>query len=343
MDPPTQNAAKTLSDLLDGASFGGEVLIEQDMREEAVVEITKDVTIRGTKPGASKATLDLFSLVVRPLGCCVLENICIRAATPGFAEALVLAHCEELQLKDCTISGGYIGLLLAASSKVTMNNCEISNCLYAGVSVDCGQLNMLDCNLINNKVFGVVATAAVTKQDESSAYLENCVLSNNNTALNKASTPAPGAGVAALSGGWVFLRNGNKVSGFSSGLYVCGPRTLCHVQEGNQIVDNHVGLRLEQHACAHAAPRTIISNLIQDIQQVGPVSLYEDNGSLVAEQEKALSRSITMRTADANSIGGLRGGECGTGRLRSCFEVNPANHGSPTQNLLNANASRSCF
>lgn len=309
---------KPLSERLEATSFGGVIEFTKDPPpEETVVEITRDVIIRGAKSDGSKATLDLLSLVVRPLGTCEIENVCIRAHTPGFSEALVLAHCENLKLTNCTITGGYIGLLLASSSEVEMVDCEVSECLYAGVSVDCGILSMIGCKLTNNKVFGLVTAAAAQKQDASSATLEGCKLYNDTPALAlaKEKTPAPGAALAAISGGWLFVTK-TEISGFGCGVFVCGPRSLCHIGQQSKVTGNHIGMRLEQQACAHAALQTIRPNLHEDIQRVGPVVFHEDDGTAARAHETELSRRLTMCTTDESSVGGLRSDNCGT---RTCF------------------------
>merc|ERR1712166_41816 len=322
---PVEEQDKPLSERLVGTSFGGVIEFTKDPPpEETVVEITRDVIIRGAKSDGSRATLDLLSLVVRPLGTCEIENMCIRAHTPGFSEALVLAHCENLKLTNCSITGGYIGLLLASSSEVEMVDCEVSECLYAGVSVDCGTLSMIHCELTNNKVFGVVTAAAVQKQDASSATLEDCKLYNDTPALKlaKDKTPAPGAALAAISGGWLFVTK-TEISGFGCGVFVCGPRSLCHIGQQCKVTGNHIGMRLEQQACAHAALETIrparegVSfNLHEDIQRVGPVAFYEDAGTAARAHETELSRRLTMCTTDESSVGGLRSEICAT---RTCF------------------------
>eukprot|EP00656_Telonema_subtile_P019296 TRINITY_DN2056_c0_g1_i6.p2 TRINITY_DN2056_c0_g1~~TRINITY_DN2056_c0_g1_i6.p2 ORF type:complete len:373 (-),score=94.77 TRINITY_DN2056_c0_g1_i6:178-1296(-) len=304
--------AGALSSLLEVVSDGEELTIDSDIYEPGLVEVSRAITIAGDDV-EHLHTIEVLSLVIRPLGKCVLRNLRIKGA-PGFLETLIHVSCSELEMVNCEIQGGHIGLLVVSGSKVVAERCHISACLYAGVSVDCGHITLQECCIEDPEVFGVVVSAQMTRQDESVAVLDQCTVLRHGPLR---AAEAQQAGVAAIAGGWVVVQNGTRISGYVCGVFGSGARTVCHVRQAVQITENRVGMILTQNCTAHACAQTIVHNLQPDQVQVMPGCFcHQDDGLQAEAQERSLSRKIVMGVLKPGSaaVADLHRGLCGLGQ-----------------------------
>eukprot|EP00658_Telonema_sp_P-2_P031222 TRINITY_DN23412_c0_g1_i2.p1 TRINITY_DN23412_c0_g1~~TRINITY_DN23412_c0_g1_i2.p1 ORF type:complete len:158 (-),score=36.23 TRINITY_DN23412_c0_g1_i2:802-1275(-) len=123
-----------------------------DVYKRQVSTQSTGVTIEGDGPGT---VVSVEGLVVSATGgSCTLRRLHLTAGE-GCLESVVHMVGYQLELDDCEISGGLIGLVVAHNAKVRAVNCRFVGAGYAGICVDVGSLELVHCSIIQPQVLWV--------------------------------------------------------------------------------------------------------------------------------------------------------------------------------------------
>jgi len=321
-DPQPKRCGKdqefpSLKEALAAAQDGDTIEVHPECPPEIVVIMEKDVNIRGANCGPSGEpciTIQAATVIVHtgpdPIE---IKDLIIQGAD-GYLESLLQCDCRlagTINLNNVHIQKGGNGLLVTSYTNVNAENCSFISNHSNGICVENGQVNLNACQVSQNEMNGIVASVVKKGGGESIVRMTTTTVSNNGA-----------AGVASIFGGWVFINNGCTITGHENmnpGIYMNGPRSICHIRGTAKVEKNDLGVLLMQRACCHAGEGTIPegangppNGTPARLSAFDGCELVEDDGTEAEKQEKEWSRAVVDgKTTGQKSIVDMRNRTCG--------------------------------
>jgi hypothetical protein len=306
----------TLSQAMEAAADGELIEIHPGCPPEIAIVVEKDLAFRGSglgPEGEPLVKLQVGTVVLNTFQPCEIEDLIIEGSPGGYLENLLHVDCLEARLTNVVLTGGGNGMLVTSHARVTGERLLVEKNNGHGITVENGWVTLRSQSRVSrNAMYGL--TAAVIKKGQGESRIDLC-----DTTVEENGA----AGLAAVFGGWIFAGEGCVIQGHdSSGIYVNGPRSICHVSRGVEVKRNDLGLLLAQRSCCHAHPESIFDETRGKEANRTRMEVFEgcewvpDDGTEAAEQEQEYSRSVVMgKVSGRKSLVDMRNRACGVANV----------------------------